>query len=309
VTHIQEIAQGLSDPVRRYFMAAGLVALVFGPGTVTAQVAPLPPGDTPYGVYDPPGDFAATRDVTIEHLFLPWEDVALETLYDAADYAATRGRVLLVTLEPWTWVRSARNTPEHLREGVLAGRYDANVTAVCEVLGELSLPVTFRFAQEMEVDRGQFIWAGWEPDIFITAFRRVTSLCRAAAPEIAVMWSPLGDEGMEAYWPGAEHVDLVGLSVFGLQAADRLWHGRDRSFSEILGPRYARAVQFDRPVVVAELGYSGDAAYVAAWEEEVRAVGASFPDLVGVVYFNFPEVYPWPDALGLPDWRVFFRTD
>ena len=273
----------------------------------SSQVAPLPPGDIPFGVYDPPGNFSETEGVTIEHLFLPWEDVALESLFGAADYAAARGRVLLVTLEPWTWVRSTRNAPQVLRDGIASGSYDANVLAVCGILGRLDVPVTFRWGHEMDHYRGDFIWAGWAPADFVAAFQHVTSLCRSVAPEITVMWSPLGDEGMEAYWPGDAHVDLVGLSVFGLQAADRLWHGRDRTFTEILAPRYERALQFDRPIVVAELGYSGSRDYVESWESEILQVGETFPDLVGVVYFNFPEVYPWPDALGLPDWRVFER--
>jgi endoglucanase len=292
--------------VRAILRAAALVAAVAAP--LTAQVAPVPPGDIPFGVYDPPGDFAGARGVTIEHLFLPWEDVALDSLYAAADYAAARNRVLLVTLEPWTWVTSVRNTPEALRAGIFAGRYDANVQAVCGVLAQLGLPVTLRWGHEMEDDRGQFIWAGWQPADYIAAFRRVTTLCRSVAPAVSVMWSPMGEDGMEAYWPGAAHVDLVGLTVFGLQKADRIWHGRDRGFAEILAPRYARALAFDRPIVVAELGYSGDAGYVAAWEAEVRAVAETFPDLVGVVYFNYPEVHAWPDGLGRPDWRVFRRV-
>ncbi len=297
------VSARLSSACRAFSLAACLAG-----SAATAQVAAVPPGDIPFGVYDPPGNFSAASGVTIEHLFLPWEDVALGSLNEAADYAAARGRVLLVTLEPWTWVRSDRNTPETLRAGIQSGRFDANVRAVCGALAGLDLPVTLRWGHEMEVDNGQFIWAGWNPDDYIAAFQRVTTTCREVAPEIAVMWSPLGEEGMEAYWPGDAHVDLVGLTVFGLQSADRLWHGRDRGFAEILGPRYARAVQFNRPVVVAELGYSGSAEYVAAWEAEVRQMGETFPNLVGVVLFNFPEVYPWPDGLGLPDWRVFHRV-
>jgi endoglucanase len=293
---------------RRWLAALAVGAGVLAPAPLAAEHATVPPGALPFGVYDPPGNFSQAGDVTIEHLFLPWEDVALESLFAAADYARDRNRVLLVTLEPWTWVRSNRNTPEFLRAGILSGRFDGNVRAVCGVLGRLGVPVTLRWGHEMETDRRDFIWAGWAPEDYTAAFRRVTTICRSVAPDVAVMWSPQGEEPMADYWPGDAYVDLVGLSVFGLQAADRLWHGRDRGFAEILAPRYERALQFDRPVVVAELGYSGDSDYVAAWEAEVRAVGETFPDLVGVVYFNHPEVYPWPDRLGLPDWRVSRRV-
>jgi endoglucanase len=40
----------------------------------------------------------------------------------------------------------------------------------------------------------------------------------------------------------------------------------------------------------------------------VRRARPEYPSLVGVVYFNQKEVYPWPDDLGYPDWRVEFRV-
>src|SRR5216684_7722257 len=39
------------------------------------------------GSYDPYGDFAGYPGVMIEHLFLPWQDVELSTLYVADTYA------------------------------------------------------------------------------------------------------------------------------------------------------------------------------------------------------------------------------
>lgn len=285
---------------------AKLLAAIFA--TVAGDAIAAPPGTTPFGVYDPSGDFADDADVTIEHLFLPWEDVSLTSLTDADAYATSKGRATLVTLEPWTWSRSERNTPRYLIDGIFAGRYDANMRSICAILNTFESPVTLRWGHEMDEDNGQFIWAGWEPDTYIAAYRRMIDVCRGAAPDINVMWSPLGDEGMEDYYPGDEYVDLVGLTVFGLQAWDRKYFGGDRSFSEILGPRYERASAFGKPIVVAELGYVGSAGYVAAWENEVRQVSADFPDLVGVAYFNYPEVHNWPDGFGRPDWRVDYRV-
>jgi endoglucanase len=267
-----------------------------------------PPGPMPYGAYDPGGDYADDGELVIEHLFLPWEDVFLPSLTDADAYALARNRALVVTVEPWTWTRSERNTSAILRAGIAAGDYDGNMQAICDVLATLKSPVTLRWAHEMDDNDGQFIWAGWEPADYIAAFHRMIDICRASAPAIQILWSPLGDEGMEAYYPGDDYVDLVGVSVFGLQAYDKLNYGRDRSFTDILGPRYARAASFGKPVVVAEVGYSGSAAYVEAWENEVRKARPEYPELVGVVYFDQKEVYPWPDNLGLPDWRLANRV-
>lgn len=274
----------------------------------TSSSSAVPPGTVPFGVYDPSGDFGDSDGVAVEHLFLPWQDVSLASLVDADQYAFARHRALLITLEPWTWTRSERNTPGALRRGIANGSYDANVTAVCDVVGQMKSPVTLRWGHEMENRNGQFIWAGWRPSDYIRAYRHVIDLCRKSAPGIRVMWSPLGEEGMQAYYPGDDYVDIVGLSVFGLQSWDNAKFKHDRSFAEILGPRYARAKPFAKPIVVAELGFSGSAAYVAKWESEVRQTTKDFPDLVGVIYFNFPEVYPWPDGFGLPDWRTSQRV-
>ena len=288
----------------RIVMLAASVAIA---GTAT-PLAAAPPGPLPFGAYDPGGDFADDPQPVIEHVFLPWQDVYLPSLQDADAYALARKRALLVTLEPWTWTVSERNTGAALRAGIAAGSYDSNIDGICKTLNTLQSPVTLRWAHEMEDKSGQFIWSNWDPKDYVAAFRHVITKCRAVAPNINVMWSPLGDEGMEAYYPGDEFVDLVGISVFGLQAFDKLKFGRNRSFVEVFQPKYERASRFGKPVVVAELAYSGDADYVASWENEVRKARPEYPSLVGVVYFNQKEVYPWPDNLGLPDWRLNFRV-
>ena len=113
---------------------------------------------------------------------------------------------------------------------------------------------------------------------------------------------------MQSFYPGDAYVDLVGLSVFGLQSWDLAKYNHDRSFAEVLAPKYKLAGTFGKPIVVAELGYSGSAAYVENWEKAVRQSSREFPNLVGVVYFNFPEVYDWPDGFGKPNWRISGRV-
>ncbi|KFE35873.1 glycoside hydrolase family 26 protein [Thioclava atlantica] len=269
-----------------------------------AATVEVPPGTLPFGVYDPDGDFADKPGVVIEHLFLPWEDVYLPSLNDADAYALERNRALLVTVEPWTWSRSERNTAQYLRRGIASGEYDANMTAICDVLATLKSPVTLRFAHEMDDQSGQFIWSDWNPEDYISAYHRMTDLCKKSAPNITLMWSPLGDENMAEYYPGDDYVDIVGLTVFGLQAWDQAKYGHDRTFDEIFKPRYERAAAFGKPVSVAELGYVGDQGYVDMWKNRVRQEMPEYPNLVGVVYFNQVEVYPWPEGFGTPDWRI-----
>lgn len=267
-----------------------------------------PPGSLPFGVYDPNGAFADDPDVSIEHLFLPWEDVLLQSLYDADEYAAERNRSVLATIEPWTWTRDERNSPRVLISGIQSGEYDENMSTICAIFDDFQSPVTIRWAHEMEDRSGQFIWAGWNPDTYIAAYRRMVDVCRREAPDVDFMWSPLGLDGFEAYYPGDDYVDVVGLSVFGLQPWEKSMLGAEQSFREILEPRYNRAVAFGRPVVVAELGFVGDPSYVRAWIDDVRQDIEGLSELVAVIYFNQTEVYPWPDGYGRPDWRFDFNV-
>ena len=281
---------------------AGLCVLI--PATLGA----IPPGTIPYGAFDPGGDYTDQTENVIEHLFLPWEDVSLPSLVDADVYALERNRALLITIEPWTWTVDERNTPDFLRNGILNGYYDGNMRTICRIIGDMQSPVSVRWAHEMERDDGQFIWAGWDPADYITSFKRMIDICRAEAPEINVVWSPAGDDGMDVYYPGDDYVDLVGLSIFGYEPWETDILGAPRIYQDILDETYARASIYGKPVIVAELGYSGSTAYVADWENSVRQPQPEMPQLSGVVYFNQEEVHPWPNGYGYPDWRLSERT-
>jgi endoglucanase len=284
-------------------LAALLSALVLA--TVTSAA---PPGPMPFGVYDPEGTFINDTEVSIEHVCLPWEDVNLNSLLEADAYALERNRALLITVEPWTWTRDERHTPQFLREGIAQGSYDARMRGVCSVVATLQSPVSIRWAHEMEDTDGQFIWANWRPRDYISAYRRMTDICRAEAPAINLVWSPLGLPDASEYYPGDDYVNLVGLSVFGYEPWENAILGGAQTYADILDKRYDEVKEFNKPVFVAELGYSGSQEYVNRWESDVRRARPDLPLLVGVAYFNQAEVYPWPDGFGFPDWRIENRV-
>ncbi|GLS39404.1 glycosyl hydrolase family 5 [Mesorhizobium tianshanense] len=257
-----------------------------------------------FGAYDPHGDFGSDANVKIEHLFLPWEDVELSTLSIADEYALQRGRSLLISVEPWSWSVDWRITSDELLSGILAGRYDAYMASVCAAAANLKSPVIIRWAQEMDETDNQFTWAHWKPEGYVAAYRRVVTECRKHLKTAKYMWSPKGNSGLADFYPGDEFVDIVGLSVFGLQQYDRDNFGKERTFAEALAPGYRLAEGFGKPIMVAELGYEGDQAYVRNWAENAAKPNPDFPQLTGVVYFNDRDVYPWPGDYGRPNWRV-----
>jgi beta-mannanase len=290
-------------------LAALLMTATISPGAAENGIVPdgrPVAGSDPWklGVYDPNGDFTNDAIPAIEHLFLPWEDVELSTLAIADDYASARGRSLLVTIEPWTWDQRRRLQPADLRSGVFSGVYDGNIAAVCTEIGRLGGTVQVRWAQEMEDANGRFIWANWSPSDYIAAYRKFVTGCRVHAPRARFMWSPKGLPNLAEYYPGDDVVDDIGLSVFGLQAYDQDNFGRDRTFAEYLKPGYDLVLPFNKPIYVAELAYVGKEPYVRAWARDVLARDPQFDRLVGVVYFDDQEVWPWFDPYGLPNWRV-----
>ena len=291
------------------FRPAKLAWAVFLPGILLAVSAlAAPPGSLPFGVYDPEGHFINDGDVSIEHVFLPWEDVNLNTLLEADAYALQRKRALLITVEPWTWTRDERNTAKFLKAGIEQGYYDPNMRAICAVAANLQSPVSLRWGHEMETSDGQFIWSDWDPKDYISAFDRMIEVCRAEAPDINIVWSPVGLDNALDYYPGDQYVDLVGLSIFGYEPWEVAILGGPQRYSDVLTKRYNVVKGLNKPVFVAELGYSGSQAYVDSWENEVRQARPDLPLLVGAAYFNQKEVYPWPDGFGTPDWRIENRV-
>jgi beta-mannanase len=271
-----------------------------------------PPDNRPFiykdsvasGAYDPPGNFTNDKFPRIEHLFLPWEDVDLAFLSQADAYALERHRDILITIEPWTWSQTHKIRPGDLYANIMNGNYNPTVNKICGIISHYKSVTTIRWAQEMEEPLGRFTWQYWRPDSYKKAYRFFAEQCRAIAPNAKFMWSPKGLANLADFYPGDDVVDSIGLSVFGYQPFDQGEFGRDQHFAELLAPGYERTVGFGKPIWVAELGYSGDKAYVANWQKEVEIKYPQFPKLEAIVYFNDKEVWPWMKNYGLPDWRV-----
>ncbi|MDQ0323390.1 beta-mannanase [Pararhizobium capsulatum DSM 1112] len=261
-------------------------------------------GSVTFGAYDPHGDFGNDSNSKIENLFLPWEDVDLSSLTDADNYAQQRGRDLLISVEPWSWSTDWRSTPEKLIGEILAGDYDANMAAICSMTSGFKSKVTIRWAQEMDEPENRFTWAHWSSADYVAAYRRMVTICRKHNKSATYMWSPKGKPGLAKFYPGNDVVDVVGLSVFGLEQYDIDHFGGPRTFAQALAPGYELVQAFNKPIMVAELGYAGGTDYVRAWAAEAAKKHPQFPDLTAVVYFNDKEVYPWPGLYGLPYWRV-----
>ncbi|WP_454684228.1 glycoside hydrolase family 26 protein [Ancylobacter moscoviensis] len=293
---------GLSGAALLAMSAALVVPALTQPNA--PRPMPPPAGKVAFGVYDPDGVFAGDPSVRIEHVYIPWQDADLASLTRADTYARQHRRDLLISVEPWSWSPGANVADEQLLHGILAGAYDAQAKAICAESAKLQSQVTIRWAHEMDLRNGRFPWSSWAPEDYVAAYRHFVTICRQQAPQARFMWSPRGEDGLAAYYPGDRYVDQIGLTVLDLQQYDMDHFGHARSFSEALRPAYDRVAGFGKPVVVAELGFHGDTAFSEQWQQDMRTIGDGFPRLTAVVYFNAVEPFAWPDPYGRPDWRM-----
>jgi len=289
---------------------AGLIAMlapfampVAGNGSATAS----PLDHVAFGVYDPHGRFGGSREPAIEHIFVFWQALDQRDFRRRLDQARARGRIMMVTVEPYTRAANWRDGGERLFQDILRGRFQQEITTICGMLGDFGGRVLVRWGHEMENPTGRYPWARQDARGYQAAYRHFVDQCRRLAPEARYVWSPIGERNMGSYYPGAAHVDFVGISLWGLQSYDQRFHGGARDFAATFREKYDRAARFGKPVVIAELGVSGDRAYRENWLRslfETLARSDGFRSLRAVVYFNDKEPHYWPFGLGSPDWRV-----
>ncbi len=268
-----------------------------------ASTARQPPS-VEFGVYDPGRAFSDAHGIGIEHIYVYWQQLDRRMLWARAGYAKARGRRLMITVEPYTRAADWRSGGHRLFRDILAGQFDRYIASVCAEVATLGGSAIVRWGHEMEQPVERYPWARKDAEGYKSAYRYFVERCRAAAPLARYMWSPKGEANLADYYPGDAWTDMVGLSVYGLQKWDRKFHGRDRTFAQVFGEKYARVARFRKPVVIAEFGVAGSDEYRRAWLEESARRLAKFPRLTAIVYFNALEPASWPAGLGSPDWRV-----
>jgi endoglucanase len=259
------------------------------------------------GVYDPHDLFLHSARPRIEHVFVYWQAMDNAMLAAKMQLAEMKARILMVTVEPYTKAANWRDGGDHLFADILSGQFDTQIAAVCSAVADFPGDYWVRWGHEMEDPTGRYPWARRDSRGYIAAYRYFVEACREIAPRARFIWSPKGERSLTEYYPGDTYVDMIGVSVWGLETSDRAWYGGPRTFAEAFGEKYHRVEKFDKPVIIAELGVAGQADYRQNWLAEISEFSTSrdlFPLLTGIVYFNDKEPHHWPDGYGSPDWRV-----
>lgn len=248
-----------------------------------------------FGVYDPVGEHDNNPFLDMEQAYVSWLDYP-EVTHGLVNAILAKGRVPFISIEPYPWEGT-----EFTIEWIVEGLYDPHITGHCSALNISGQTVYVRWAHEMEI--GAFPWGLQDAGSMVQAFQRFSSLCREAAPNVQIVWSPAGHQNLDDYWPGADYVDAIGLTSL----SNQLINGRataERAFGDLFGGRYNLVSGYGKPVIISEFGAAGSSEYVETYFKEAYAQFGDYPLLKAVILFNlYQQDEAWGEGV-YPDFRV-----
>lgn len=122
---------------------------------------------------------------------------------------------------PIDWVRKVieANAIPHIawepNDGLDVVRDDEYLRSWARQAAQFDFPIMLRFASEMNG-----AWSAYfgDPRKYIAKWRLVANVMRAEAPNVVMLWAPfcMPKENINAYYPGDEFVDWVGVNIYSV---------------------------------------------------------------------------------------------
>ncbi len=184
---------------------------------------------------------------------------------------------------------------------IAQGRFDDDLVRWGRDAAALGVPVLAEFGTEMNGDwfrwNGRWNGRGRGAERFRAAYRHIVEVTRAAGAENIVWVFHVNHEDapgrrwnrFENYYPGADVIDWLGVSVYGMLGPDEQ---APTDFVAALDAAHARLRRMapDKPVIVAEFGTDihNPRAPAAAWADRALAalLGRRWPGLIGFSWWN-----------------------
>jgi len=256
------------------------------------------------GAYHYPPITESIAQSTIETAFINWVDPkAPHKIAEVVERAKKRRSLPLITLEPFA-DPAIPNGSQTLVKDVTNGAYQHHLKASLAELCRSEQPVLLRFAHEMD-HTGQYPWSVKQGSDYVRLYRSVWNEAqKLSCRRLHWVWSPAGDGDSRQFWPGNDAVDLIGVSVY----TSPRWNtdGKLSSFEEVYGRKRWLHNLYRKPILIAEMGISGELEKRKEWLTRARAATAKYPELIGWVYFSAPQPRWIPLPTGHEDWSLPF---
>jgi RTX calcium-binding nonapeptide repeat (4 copies)/Glycosyl hydrolase family 26 len=178
---------------------------------------------------------------------------------------------------------------------IASGAEDAWIISRAEAVKAFGYPVYIAFHHEPEDDVPSF---GSAAD-YQAAFRHVVDVFRSRGVTNALfVWVMMSWSFIEStagtFYPGDAHVDIVGVDGYN-------WYpgkpgSQWRSFETIIAPARYFAISHGKQLIVSEYGVQEDPGVPGRkgdWFREMLAVMKTWPEVIAVLYYDSPKIYPW----------------
>lgn len=254
------------------------------------------------GVYDPKLSLVQDTAVQLEHFFLNLGDFG-DFNFDAEFWAAQkRGHDLIITLE--TIEDSLSERDDECLENLLNGKYDRRLKRFYDLINKTERTIYLRFSQEMEIPIQRYPWQSEDPFLYIDAYRYFMLFSDSLNPKIKRVWGPAGDRGSLEWYPGNDVVDFISFAIYGLPDKNITDPTKQEAFSAIYHRKSWRMRFAPKPIFITEFGVKGPEDYQKNWLLKAAETINNSPELVGINYFNSPDVpQAWGD-IEAPNWSI-----
>jgi len=221
------------------------------------------------------------------------------------------GSIPLIYWSPWDKPYEEDRGPDRFSlTNIIAGKWDAYIDSWAESAKEFGHPMFVSFANE--VNGSWFPWSGcfyggdkvipntdpvkYEgPETFKKAYRHVVDRVRAKGATNVIWVLHLMNYSIpqdywnyaEAYYPGSDYVDWIGLSVYGQQYVDDRWS----PFIPLLDWPYNEVCKLDpkKPIMLAEWGCGEFPKFGSKsnWiNDAFRVMRSKYPRLKAAVFWH-----------------------
>lgn len=264
------------------------------------------PGPLEIGFYDPKELLVNKPEVTVEHLFADFGNLADGSFGERFRRVLSRQHDVIVTFEPFRHPRKEYD-PDVLEE-VTRGTYDREIEAFYNILLGTNRQIYLRYAHEMEIPITRYPWQSKNPLTYIKSFRYFMSFPDSLPPNIKKVWGPAGDRGSAEWYPGDDVVDYLSMAIYGLPDKNITDPEKQESFQTIFKRKLSRMQYFDKPIFITEFGVKGPEDYQTNWLVKAAEVINKTPRVIGINYFNMTDTpKAWGD-IKPPDWSITETT-
>lgn len=246
--------------------------------------------------------------------YIPWGNQSRCFLpVKSLDSVYKNRSIPMITWEPWQSLFSrGKKLPEkHIFKHILSGRYDPYILRFALEIKAVRQPVFLRFAHE--TDNPFYPWSATgenSPEQFKAAWKYLYALfSKNHVYNVIWVWNPWKPEAAEAYFPGKQYVDWIGIT--GLNYGEYGTDKKNYSLADLYRP-FHRLPLFRSgiPVMVAETGSLGSEEKQHEWlNQGTKMIRIEFPEIKATVLFNSGIDKNRPDgSKGILDWRILHRS-